>query len=175
MSTLSLQERFNQLMIPEPNTGCWLWIGAVGWDTRDEIRREYGRFWDGEKNRSATHISLELDGRPVTVGKVACHICDFTICVNPEHLVVKSQSWNQWDSVQKGRHRNTKKIHCPQGHLYSKENTYLSPRGQRFCKLCKYESKLRPQRILKSYYISELSCELADHAQEEEELLYLLG
>lgn len=28
------------------------------------------------------------------------------------------------------------KTHCPQGHLYSKENTYLNIRGHRCCRIC---------------------------------------
>lgn len=35
---------------------------------------------------------------------------------------------------------NSKKTHCPQGHKYTKENTY-SYRGRRYCKTCNRERK----------------------------------
>lgn len=31
---------------------------------------------------------------------------------------------------------NAAKTHCPQGHPYSTENTYVSPQGKRFCRTC---------------------------------------
>jgi transposase-like protein len=44
---------------------------------------------------------------------------------------------------------NSKKTHCPQGHLYSEENTYTY-RGARYCKKCQYETnkKRKTQREL---------------------------
>jgi len=31
---------------------------------------------------------------------------------------------------------NAAKTHCPQGHAYSTQNTYVSPQGKRFCRTC---------------------------------------
>ena len=33
-------------------------------------------------------------------------------------------------------HPNSLKTHCPQGHPYNKENTYISQEGYRHCKTC---------------------------------------
>lgn len=38
--------------------------------------------------------------------------------------------------------RNQDKTCCPKGHLYDKENTYLSPQGGRSCRICRREAWL---------------------------------
>jgi hypothetical protein len=38
---------------------------------------------------------------------------------------------------------NAAKTHCPQGHEYTPENTYLQPKGSRACRVCLRESNRR--------------------------------
>jgi hypothetical protein len=33
--------------------------------------------------------------------------------------------------------RNQQKTHCPTGHAYTNENTYVSPQGRRHCLKCR--------------------------------------
>jgi hypothetical protein len=44
---------------------------------------------------------------------------------------------------------NAAKTHCPQGHPYSAENTYVSPQGKRFCRACHRRHALAHQRKAK--------------------------
>jgi HNH endonuclease len=88
----TLQERFEQFVSPEPNTGCWLWTGGYS-------ANGYGRF-----NQTQAHrFSWELVHGPIPDGLQACHKCDVRACVNPEHIFIGTQSDNLRDMVQKGR------------------------------------------------------------------------
>lgn len=43
-------------------------------------------------------------------------------------------------------HAQAKKTHCPQGHPYDEENTYVTPSGSRQCKTC------RRVRVMESWW-----------------------
>jgi hypothetical protein len=94
----TLEQRWWDHVSPEPNTGCWLWDGA-------NDRKGYGQLRVAGRNRVATHISLELIGLKVPVGRMALHTCDMPPCVNPDHLFIGTARRNTADMTAKGRHR----------------------------------------------------------------------
>ena len=95
-----LDDRFLRYASPEPNSGCWLWVGSC--DVRN-----YGQMRVDGKLRFATHISLELDGRPRPFPDAcAMHKCDNPNCVNPDHLRWGTRKENQRDMAAKGRWGN---------------------------------------------------------------------
>ncbi len=93
-----LQERFNKFTIPEPNSGCLIWLGGG---------RPYGTMNvnSGHERRmvQATHVALALAGRPLSMGLQACHICDCPWCVNEQHLFEGTSADNNQDAIRKGR------------------------------------------------------------------------
>ncbi len=94
----SLQEQFDDLTIPEPNSGCLLWLGApTGLLGHGQMKVE-GRV------RMASHIALELAGRALPKGMFACHMCDNPACVEETHLFHGTQKDNVHDAIRKGRH-----------------------------------------------------------------------
>ena len=101
-----------------------------------------------QRSRGAHRVAYEQAFGPIPEGMVVCHRCDNPPCVNPEHLFVGTQLDNQRDMRAKGRGKRdnafqASKTHCPQGHPYSPENTYVSPRNTRNCKTCRREHSRR--------------------------------
>ncbi len=93
------QHRFEAKCIPEPNSGCVLWIGALAGNG-------YGNFHDGERVVGAHQYSWRLHNGPIPKGIYVCHDCDTPICVNPDHLFLDTPYGNQKDMAQKGRARS---------------------------------------------------------------------
>jgi hypothetical protein len=54
------------------------------------------------------------------------------------NLTWGTHSDNQLDQVAHGMHANASKTHCPQGHPYTPENTYVYPgKPHRMCRTCR--------------------------------------
>jgi len=95
-AAVSLIERFNRHWIPEPNSGCWLWLSVVN-------AAGYGTIRDIDKRvRLAHRISYRLHiGEPGQLQ--VCHRCDVPSCVNPQHLFLGTDADNNRDKMLKGR------------------------------------------------------------------------
>lgn len=78
--------------IPEPMSGCWLWLGPVTCDG-------YGK----QGGRLAHRISWEIWRGEVPRGLHVLHRCDTACCVNPDHLFLGTHADNMADMRKKGR------------------------------------------------------------------------
>ena len=144
-------ERFNSKYIPEPMSGCWIWI------THNNEHR-YGVFQISiskgkQKSILAHRYSWEIfNNKKIPKGLCVLHKCDTPECINPRHLFIGTQQENIKDMHLKKRHVKAytykqkkekiikeKKVrtHCDKGHEYIEGSYYfLSKRRQ--CKKCTY-------------------------------------
>ena len=144
--TSILDEYFDKVM-PEPNSGCWIWTGATN-------PAGYGRAWHLGRLRYAHRVAFLLaEGyippRPSYHHKahgkalVFDHLCRNRACCNPDHLAVVTQTENK-------RRGSALITHCPQGHEYAGENLYVNPQGARICRECQRERDRRRYRERKA-------------------------
>jgi hypothetical protein len=92
----SLAERLEALSIPEPNSGCRLWLGGLN-------SRGYGHLRVNRKWRKAHQVAYELERGPIPPGKMICHTCDVQICIEGNHLYAGTAKTNHDDMVRRGR------------------------------------------------------------------------
>lgn len=101
----SSEQRFLDRCMPEPNSGCWLWVGKQN--------GVYGLLRFGDRFQMAHRVSYRLFCGEIPDGMQVNHRCDFPICVNPDHLWLGSQADNMRDCREKGRmpHGEERPIH----------------------------------------------------------------
>ena len=93
---MSLPERLAAQSIPEPNSGCLLWEGAIN-------QGGYGRVrWNG-KGRGAHRMAWQVSRGLIPEGLCVCHKCDVRSCINPDHLFLGTHRDNVIDMWAKGR------------------------------------------------------------------------
>src|ERR1700761_3720809 len=92
----SLEERFFDSVMPEPNSGCWLWVGSLN-------ENGYGTIGVAYKTQLAHRVSYRLHVGPIPDGLNVLHKCDVPCCVNPDHLFPGTQETNVIDMENKGR------------------------------------------------------------------------
>lgn len=131
----TLEERFMQYVSPEPNSGCWLWVGSE--------TKGYGKLGHKDHTFSYAHrISYELYKGDIPNSLFVLHKCDNSFCVNPEHLYCGTHAQNMNDMHVRKRNAPRYGEFCGKAKL--KEQQVLEIRA----------SKLTPAQLSKKYKIA---------------------
>lgn len=110
--------------------GCWEWTGG-------QRVPGYGTLKMGSKNILAHRYAYYwYHGEPVPNDMVVDHLCRNSLCVNPLHLEIVTHAEN----TKRGLKGDLFPNHCPKGHEYDEDNTYVNKKGSPVCRTCKRES-----------------------------------
>jgi uncharacterized Zn finger protein (UPF0148 family) len=88
--------RLEAQSIPEPNTGCLLWLGEIQADG-------YGRISIRNRMRRVHRVAYAAWVSSLPNGQRVLHRCDQPACINPDHLYVGTAKDNVDDMVRRGR------------------------------------------------------------------------
>ncbi|WP_350181391.1 HNH endonuclease signature motif containing protein [Devosia marina] len=91
--------------IPEPNSGCHLWLCAVRGKKGRGRRAADPRPMACVGGRSGSAFRLLWEGvhGPIPEGMVLCHTCDNSLCINLAHGFLGTQKENMQDCAKKKR------------------------------------------------------------------------
>lgn len=126
---LPLLQRFERRASPEPNSGCWIWMGCFD-------SSGYGSIGIDGRTVGAHRVSYELHRGPIPDGLHLDHYrCQNRWCVNPWHLEAVSQAANTLRGASFAA-VNARKTHCDSGHPLSGKNLRIQRNGARRCLAC---------------------------------------
>lgn len=120
------------------DNGCWEWTGA-------RCPMGYGKvavqLADGRRSSTNAHrLFYEYLVEHIKPGLQLDHLCRNTSCVNPAHLEPVTNGENIWRAI-----RDTRPT-CPQGHLYTPENTWHDGKTRR-CRECRRTADREAKRV----------------------------
>jgi hypothetical protein len=134
-------DRFMSKVMPEPNSGCWFWMGSGD-------ARGYGHFSPRDSLIVTAHRwAYEYFAGPIPPGLDLDHKCRVPCCVNPDHLEPVTRKEN----VRRGmggvlralRKPMPKRSNCRKGHPLVGHNIHIESSGVRRCRTCRLQSKRR--------------------------------
>jgi len=108
-------------------SGCWLWTASLD-------SGGYAQVWTGTHLRRGHREMYRLLHGSIPPG-VSDHLCRVRHCINPDHLEFITNREN----ILRGTGFSAvhaAKTHCPRGHEYDEENTFMY-KTQRRCRECK--------------------------------------
>ena len=122
--------RLERRYIPEPNSGCWIWVGSTA---RGGGRGQnlYGRMSTNGKDELAHRIAYMFFKGLIPDNLEIDHVCNNTLCINPDHL----QAIPHIENLRRALSRT-----CIRGHLLEGENLLHPLPGKRaknrICRIC---------------------------------------
>lgn len=127
---IPVRERIYKNSIPEPNSGCWLWLGYVN-------PKGYAICSTKNTTKRAHRLSYCEFVGPIPDGMEIDHKCRVRCCVNPQHLepITHAENIRRVLPYVRGPARGT---HCQRGHPFTSDNIITNKRDcRRQCRACR--------------------------------------
>lgn len=141
-------DQFSKYVCTEPNTGCWLWVGALDYDGYGICSTHY---INGKKFSKAHRASFVTHKGDFDSALLVCHSCDNPSCVNPYHLFLGNHLDNVQDCVKKNRrHKGAK-------HSKLNPSQVLEIRHRYKNELCTHEDLSKEYAVCRQTITSVLS------------------
>jgi hypothetical protein len=129
-SWAGLPQILEDKILPEPNSGCWIWMGSI-------YGTGYGCITANKKYFLVHRVVYKCLRGTIPSNLQIDHLCRNRICCNPDHLEPVTSKVNalRGNSILA---KNARKIFCKYGHKLTEENTYEYRRnkGSRACIIC---------------------------------------
>jgi hypothetical protein len=130
-----LPEPLARRITVDPETGCWLWNGAISPNGYIQVTFKGGVYsW----HRLIYTLLVGAVPRELDVDHVKKRGCKYRHCCWPAHL----EPVTRWVNNMRSDNicaLNAEKTHCPKGHPYDLKNTRWY-RGRRHCRACRREA-----------------------------------
>jgi hypothetical protein len=81
--------------IPEPNSGCWIWLGG--------LTHGYGSMRIGRGTDRVHRVMWLATHGEIPRGMCVLHHCDNPACCNPDHLYIGTKADNARDMFKRNR------------------------------------------------------------------------
>jgi hypothetical protein len=135
---LTYEERVWSKVIKSEKGACWIWNSTLDGGGYGIIRTSGG---DGRYVKAHRAVYELAVGR-IPDGLQLDHLCKMRRCVNPEHLEPVTAQINTLRSDSPSA-RNAAKDSCKHGHVFTDDNTYVTPQGWRQCRTCLRSARRR--------------------------------
>ena len=140
MKPMCIAERIAQIQAAHTADECWIWPGKKDpkgycWTSTRGVNGDTKK-----RTRAAHRVVYERLVGPIPACHDLHHVCENPPCCNPKHLQPLTRSAHTLitDSASAW---NRAKTHCPKGHEYTLENTWIrqSRSRERHCRACARE------------------------------------
>lgn len=129
---MNAQEKLDKYSVPEPNSGCVLWLGTTN-------PKGYGRVYHQGRTHNAHRLAWETKQGPIPEGLTVDHLCRVRSCVNIGHMEIVPNRINVLRGVGLTAINASKAI-CKRGHDFTPENTHRRNdkyQSSRDCRACR--------------------------------------
>lgn len=138
-STRPIEDRLNDLSIPEPNSGCRLFTGSLD-------RHGYGTISFNGRLKGAHRVAYILEKGEIPEGLVLDHLCRNTACIEVTHL----EAVTFLENVMRGMHPTvvaSRAGTCLRGHPVAPENRMPVKNRKSRCLIC-YRLDTEKRRVM---------------------------